>query len=302
MITSEWPVAGSPQGGLFIKQQVDSLRSAGVETEVFHFQGKKNPVIYWRAMTAVRELLRRQQFDLVHAQFGQSGLLAFPKRVPLVVTFHGSDVIGVVNDSNGKYTLYGKLLSRISRWVASRADAVIVVARHLIQRLPKAKPIHVVPCGIDLDLFRCIPKSRARLRLDWPLDERLVLFAANPKLAVKRFPLAERSVQILNRSVPARLVTASGVPYRDMPYYMNACDALVLTSMHEGSPCVVKEALACNLPVVSVAVGDVAERLAGIDSCRLCADDSPGTIAKDLEQVLLRKEPANSRDAIRPLD
>jgi len=67
---------------------------------------------------------------------------------------------------------------------------------------------------------------------------------------------------------------------------MNAADVLLVTSLHEGGPLVVREALACGLPVVSVDVGDVKSRLSRFPECKLCSDDSPGTIADNLLSVL----------------
>src|SRR5439155_732241 len=151
-----------------------------------------------------RRQLDPARYDLVHAQFGQSGLLALPKRLPLVVTFRGSDLLGIVSDVDGRYTLKGRVLQRLSRLVALNADA---------------------------------------------------------------------------------------------PLYMNACDALICTSSQEGSPNVVKEALACELPVVSVPVGDVPLRLRGIEGCEVCADDQPETLAAALDRVLRRGARIRSRGA-----
>src|SRR4051812_3149449 len=83
---------------------------------------------------------------------------------------------------------------------------------------------------------------------------------------------------------------------------MNAADCLILTSMIEGSPNVVKEALACDLPVVSVPVGDVHERLRGVEGCEVTADDRPETIAAALERVLRRGGRVEGRAAVRQLD
>src|SRR5207302_2384469 len=107
------------------------------------------------------------------------------------------------------------------------------------------------------------------------LDRRLILFAASPKNPVKRYPLAESAVARLDRRYRAELVVAAGIAPDKMPLYMNACDALLVTSTHEGSPNVVKEALACNLPVVSADVGDVADRISKIEGCALCDSDDP---------------------------
>src|SRR5206468_9338121 len=129
-----------------------------------------------------------------------------------------------------------------------------------------------------------------------------VLFVGEPAEARKRYDLANRAVQRVAPSLRARLVVAWKVPHAQIPDYMAACDALVFTSSQEGSPNAVKEALACNLPVVSVPVGDVAERLNGIEGCELCADDRPETIAAALERVLRRGGRAAGRKAVKHLD
>ena len=98
------------------------------------------------------------------------------------------------------------------------------------------------------------------------------------------------------------LVVGWRVPHTDIPLYMSACDALVFTSMQEGSPNVVKEALACNLPVVSVPVGDVETRLKGVEGCELCSDDDPETIAAALHRVLARGGRTNGRETVLELD
>jgi glycosyltransferase involved in cell wall biosynthesis len=302
MVTSEWPTPGVPRTTNFIKRQVDFLRAAGVFVDVFFFHGARNPMRYVSAWTRLRPQLRAGRYDLIHAQFGQSGLLALPKRIPLVVTFRGSDLLGIVGDQDGRYTRTGRVLQRASRLVARKADAVIVVSAHMRERLDTKSPVHVVPSGLDLDLFRPQPREEARRRLGFEPDERLVLFVGRRHQARKRFPLANRAVELLKHRLPARLVVAWGVPHQEMPCYMSACDALVVTSMQEGSPNVVKEALACDLPVVSVPVGDVAERLKDVEGCEVCADDRPETIADSLERVLLRGQRVHGRTSVRELD
>jgi glycosyltransferase involved in cell wall biosynthesis len=300
MLTSEWPRAAGHTAH-FVVRQVRFLEAAGVRVEVFPFRGGKHPVNYATAWLRARERLARGGFDLVHAQFGQSALLALPKRLPLVITFRGDDLLGIVGDQ-GRPTRAGRILQRLSRWVARRADAVIVVSAHMRPYL-NGTPVHVVPSGIDLELFRPLPQAPARARLGLPPPpERLVLFVGNPRLARKRFSLAKHAVALLHETLPARLVVAWGVPHAEVPDYMAACDALVFTSVQEGSPNAVKEALACDLPVVSVPVGDVAERLHGVAGCELCPDDRPDTIAAALGRVLARGGRIAGRAAVRHLD
>src|SRR5436189_3501573 len=303
MITSDWPDHASWGGtATFIPRQVDCLRAAGVGVDVFKFRGGGKPIRYATAWLDVQRRLRRERYDLVHAQFGQSGLLALPKQLPLVVTFRGDDLEGVLSDTTGQLTPRGRLLPLLSRVVSRRADATIVVSAHLSAFLHRGAQPHVIPSGIDMERFRLIPKAEARRVLGLAPNRRLVLFVGSPTSTRKRYALAQQAVAIVTQSLPAELVLGWGLPHDEVPYFMNACDALVFTSRQEGSPNVVKEALACNLPVVSVAVGDVPERLRGVTGCEVCADEQPETIAAALVRALGRGERTTSREVVRELD
>ena len=300
-ITNRWPTPDKPRTTIFIQRQVEFLRAAGVEVDPFFFEGARRPWRYVKGWLQVRRLLAQGHYDLVHAQFGQSGLLALPKRIPLVVTFRGSDLLGIIG-RDGRLTWPGRILQRLSRLVARRADAVIVVSDAMKRHLPDGVSATVVPSGLDLESMRPIPQDLARRRLGLPRDRRLVLFAANPANPRKRFALARQALDRLRPELPVDLVVAWGVPHPRIPLYMSACDALVLTSVHEGSPNVVKEALACDLPVVSVPVGDVAERIDGIEGCEVCADDRPETIAAALRRTLERGRRIAGRVTVTGLD
>lgn len=301
MVTSGWPKPGQPATTFFIKRQAEFLRAAGVEVDVYAFVGRRGPLNYLRAWRDVQRRLARGGYDLMHAQWGQNGLLAFPSRIPLVVTYRGGDLHGIP-DAQGRQTLLGRLLQWICRVAARRADGVILVSAHMQEFLDPGTPTHVIPSGLDFSLFRTIPKAEARRFLELPTDKHLVLFAASPTSERKRYPLAKAAVDLLNRSLPTELIVAWGTPHEHMPYYMNACDAMVFTSASEGSPNVVKEALACNLPVASVAVGDVATRIQGVDGCELCPDDRPETIAAALERLIRRGGRSAGRAAVAELD
>ena len=301
MVTSDWLWNSWGGPAVFIARQAEFLRREGVEVELFPFRGARSPANYLAAWKEVRRRLAGGQYDLVHAQFGQSGITALPKRVPLVVTFRGDDLEGIIGET-GRYIPSGWLLRTVSRTVARTADAVIVVSEHMKRYLPKSVPAHVMPSGIDLELFRPEPRDAVRQRLGLPLDQRLVLFVGNPGLARKRHGLAQQAVDLVNRSLPVKLMVGWELPHRQIAELMNACDALVLTSMQEGSPNSVKEALACNLPVVAVPVGDAAERLRGVEGCELCPDDRVETIAAALTRVLQRGARIEGRAAVAALD
>src|SRR3954464_12063029 len=139
MVTSDWLWNSWGGPAVFIARQAEFLRRAGVEVEIFPFRGARNTANYLAARKEVPRRVRQGGYDLVHAQFGQSGIPALPKRVPLVVTFRGDDLEGIIGES-GHYTPAGWLLRLISRGVARRADAVIVVSEHMRRYLPSSMP------------------------------------------------------------------------------------------------------------------------------------------------------------------
>jgi glycosyltransferase involved in cell wall biosynthesis len=300
MITSEWPTPDKPYQVPFIVRQAEYLRKAGVELEILPFRGGKSPLNYARAWRKAQAQIRRGNYDLIHAQWGQSGLLALPKRVPLVVTFRGDDLEGITR-ADGRLTPKGMILKALSRSVAAAADQVILVSEHMARSIGK-RAYHVIPSGLELDRFCPLPKEDARARLGLDPSRCYVLFAGSVGNPAKRYALARQAVDRLRGEMDVELLTATSVTHDQIPYYMNASDALLLVSLHEGSPNVVKEALACNLPVVSTDVGDVRKRIGRIEGCAVLPDDRPDTIADVLRSVLQRGARVDSRSSVLDLD
>jgi glycosyltransferase involved in cell wall biosynthesis len=301
MVTSEWPTPQRPYHAPYLVQQVEFLRRLGVDVEVFPFRGARRPLNYLKAWVRLRRHLRQHQYDLLHAQFGQSALLAWPRRLPLVVTFHGCDLQGVKRP-DGTMSWSGRFLQMLCQRVARHADAVILVSERMRRFIPRSVQASVIPTGLNFDEIPLVPRAEARRRLGLAAAERLVLFVGNPAETVKRHALARQAVDVLNRSYPARLVVGWGVLRPEILLLMNACDVLLMTSIQEGSPCVVKEALACDLPIVSLDVGDVPVRVSHVAGCEICEDERPVTIAAALERVLRRSERVRGREAVQELD
>jgi glycosyltransferase involved in cell wall biosynthesis len=301
MVTSEWPTKERPYYAPYLVRQVDFLRRAGVSVDVFPFRGARKPLNYLNAWKQLRARLRDGQYDLIHAQFGQSALLTWPKRLPLVVTFHGCDLQGVKRP-DGRMSAGGAFLQRLCQLIARRADGVILVSGRMRRFLPARVKATVIPTGLDFAEIPLVARDEARAALSLPLAERLVLFVGNPNETVKRHWLAERAAQSLNRTCNARLVVGWGMPRSQILLLMNACDVLLMTSIQEGSPCVIKEALACNLPIVSLDVGDVPVRIRGVVGCEVCSSESPEAIAAALARVLERGGRTQGRQAVADLD
>jgi glycosyltransferase involved in cell wall biosynthesis len=287
IVTNMWPLAGREGSGVFVRRQVDSLVKAGVRCDVLVVHGYRSP----RAYAAAARLLARLslsgtgRYQLVHAHGGET---AFPTRfyrAPLVVSYCGSDLLGAA-DGNGSVPPSWRVRRRVVREHARLARATITKTLELERCLPAAVQARntVIPNGVDRDVFRPLPRAQARAELGWDADEGVALFAADPRIALKRVELAEAACAAARRrGWQGRLHVAASVPPDRMPLLMNAADCLVLTSTTEGSPNVVKEALACNLPVVSTGVGDVARLLAGVAPSAVSEADADALASALLE-------------------
>jgi glycosyltransferase involved in cell wall biosynthesis len=275
-ITNMYPSAAFPGRGVFVEEQVKGLRAIGLEVRVlFVDRRQEGPMAYYRMGSQIDSAVAEFDPNAIHVMYG--GVMAdqVARRNhghPLMVTFHGSDLLGE-NLSGWTRRMISRYGVYCSRRAARAADCVVVVARHLLGALNGAvstDKVRVIPCGIDLERFKPMNPLLCKQKLGWRADSFHVLFASSNGDPVKRPALAKAAVaQMSNAPRPPELHFLTGIPNAEVPVWLNASDALLLTSMHEGSPTVVKEALACGLPVVSVDVGDVAERIKGIEGCYL---------------------------------
>lgn len=299
-LTTEWPTPERPADVPFLVEYANALRRHGAEVNVFHFHGEGNPINYLKAWVRLRRLPAWRDADILHAHWGQSAFLALGSWKPLVITFHGSDLQGIV-DASGRYGWKGKLLVQLNKWMACKATRCLTVSNRLRNLLPPC--VHdalVIPMGIDLERFRPLDRLECKRALGLDPNLRYILFASDPARPEKRNGLAERAVAAAN--LPGgKLLVVSGQPYEKMPLFLNAADLLLLTSSHEGSPMVIKEALACNLPVVSTDVGDVAEKLRNLAGCHICIDDSVKTISSAIFQVMTNPRVFNGREQMQEL-
>jgi glycosyltransferase involved in cell wall biosynthesis len=295
MVTGNFPTEELPQPGVFIKSQVESLVAAGLEVEVIHPKpGRPVPVRYASATVRVFTKALTGHFDIVHGHYGLWCLVArLQWTTPVVASFLGSDLLGTPT-ADGSYSKKAALVALISRWLCQRVDAVIVKSEGM-KKAALGDPIFVIPSGIDFELFRPISRAEARAALGWNQDRFYVLFGNNPRDPNKNFPLAQAAVaRLRERDLSAELVVANGLPQTQVVLYINASNALILPSISEGSPNIVKESMACNVPVVATDVGDVSQVIGHTKGCTVCPAD-PGALAMALEEALLRAEPTTGR-------
>lgn len=241
----------------FFQQQVSALESRGVTFTTIpvpddHSPGEPRSVLDYLRIVPGTVGRSFGDYDLVHANNGLTAPAALAQpNLPVLVTLWGSDLLGQ----------YGAITRRCAR----RCEGVVVMSEEMAAHLECEST--VIPHGVDLERFAPKPRASARERLDWPTDRHVVLFPYSPDREIKDYPRAERVVEAARERLdgPIELRTVTGVPHAEMPTYYNAADLLLLPSEREGSPNAVKEAMACNVPVVATPVGDVPERLDGID-------------------------------------
>lgn len=161
--------------------------------------------------------------------------------------------------------------------------------------------IHIIPHEIDFDVFRPMDQQQARAILGLDPGKKYLLFAANPEIPVKRFPLAAAVADEVRQQIPSvELLVVYKEPQDRLAVYMNACDVLLFTSYQEGSPNIIKQAMACNLAIVSTDVGDVREIIGGTAGCRVCPPDT-SEFAAQVASLLRPPRRTTGREQVRHL-
>ena len=273
-----------PEGCVpFIREQVEALRTQGCECEYYHIKGK-GLLGYLRDISGLRKKISEWKPDVVHAHYGLSCLLAnlATRRVPVVSTYHGSDI------NEPKVLPFSKLAIWLSAW------NIFVSKRNVDIAQPK-KHWSLIPCGVALSDEQLQSRTESRKALGWKLDEKKVLFAGALDNAVKDPELAKASVTLLNG---VELIELKGYNRQQVNALMCASNCLLMTSRTEGSPQVIKEAMACGCPIVSVDVGDVAERTEGVNGCYVVPLREPEDIADALERAIAFEGKTNGREKI----
>ena len=256
----------------FILEQANALKNAGCQIEYFGLQGK-GLCGYLKNLPSLKRKIKEFQPDIVHAHYGLSGLFANLQRsVPVVTTYHGSDI----NDP--KVLRFSKMAMRLSGWNIFVSHKTLEIARPF-------KKHSLLPCGVDLSDLQLTSKTGARRKMGLDANKRYVLFAGAFDNQVKNAPLAKEAVALL-QDEKLELLELKSYFREEVTLLMCAADAFLMTSFTEGSPQVIKEALACGCPIVSVDVGDVSERIAGVEGCYVAHSRNPEKLAELLNKAL----------------
>ena len=267
-----------------VENQGESIKREGINLEFFTIKGK-GFAGYLKNVIPLRKKISQGGYDLIHAHYSLSAITAsLTLKKPLVVSLMGSDVY-----SSGLTLWMIRFLSGFY-W-----DVTIVKSEEMKKKL-RLKKSRVIPNGVNSDLFKPIDRKESCQKLGWEPEKIHILFPANKNRSEKNFTLAKATFDLL-KETNTLLHTLENVPNQLMPYYYNAADVVLMTSLWEGSPNVIKEALACNAPVVATDVGDIRKNIENLKSCYITGFD-PREIAEAINKVLESGERPNGQSRI----
>jgi teichuronic acid biosynthesis glycosyltransferase TuaC len=274
--------AGKPN--IIVYNQANTICDEVYNVQFYLITGNGIPA-YLKHVFKLRRFVKTHQFDIIHAHYSFSGYVAALAGCnPLVVSLMGSDAY------------MSSFWRRISAFFYRYCWTHTIVKSEEMKQILNFTKAEIVPNGVNLSLFQVKDKSVARKHLGLPLDKLVVLFIADISRPEKNYSLAKESVALLNRD-DVILLPVFNTPHDKIPDYLSAGDVLFVTSKWEGSVNVVKEALACNLPIVSTDVGDVRRNIEDVQGCFI-GDSTPQDLSKKLTIALNIKNRTNGRDEL----
>jgi len=281
---------------VFIRKLIESLEKEFIDIERFYLISRTNPIKILRDFLRLRKKINKFKPNIIHAHYGTmtSFFAAYTSFIPLVITFHGSDLNKTPLDGFFR-DIIGRFLSQIS---ALRAKSIICVSKKLKESLWWFKDkVEIIPTGIDVSLFKPMDKYECRKKLSLDFNKKYILFCSS-KRKIKRLDIAMEVVNKLNNNNLYNLLELDGfIDNNLLPVYMNAADCLLVCSDNEGSPTIMKEAMACNLPIVSNDVGDIAERLKNVNNS-IISVRTPEDLSRAVLEIINRNERSNGRDVL----
>lgn len=268
----------------YVKEQVKAIEELGVKINYFGVIGKGISG-YLKNLRHLKSKIREFNPDIIHAHYGLSGLLAnLQRKIPVITTYHGSDI-----HLKGFVLFLSELSVKLSAYN-------LFVGQHLLDIIKNKSPKNIVlPCGVDLEMVKPLCHETARMQLGWNSDKKYILFSGNFANKIKNYPLAKQSVEL---SGEYELIELKGYDREQVNLLMSASDLLLMTSFKEGSPMVIKEAMACNCPIVSVNIADVTILLKDVKNCFITSFD-PLEIAEKINRTITNGIRTNGRDKIK---
>jgi glycosyltransferase involved in cell wall biosynthesis len=259
----------------FVKSQSESLEREGLQVSFFLIE-KKGLKGYLQASVKLRKHLRKNTYNIVHAHYSFCGFVAsLAGAKNIVVSLLGSDVI---KSANSRFLI--RFFVRFFSWKK------LIVKSEQMKNILNIESVKVIPNGVDFNRFYAIDQKDAREILGLNKEMSIVLFNGQRNNPIKNYSLAEQAISNLNKNI--QLLELKAIPHEKLYLYFNACDLLLSTSKWEGSPNIIKEAMACNTPIVATNVGDIS-LLFGEDSGNFSCDFNVSEISEKVNYLLKSK-------------
>lgn len=305
ILTNVWPEPDAPARAPFLQTSVSGLDAAGVQPDLLYLRGYRGLHCYLiGAVTmALLPLARPNKYRLVHSHGGETALAARCFwGAPVLATYWGSDILGLGGQGGLGERLRFAVECPLLRWHAMLMSATTTKTPAMERLLPRRARARnwVIPDGVDTARFEPMDRAQARAALGWATGEPAIITVGR-RSAEKRVWLAEQVAALAAGEVDGlRWHAVSEVPPEQLPFYYNAADLLLHTAASEGSPNVIKEAMACNLPVLATPVGDIPDLLRGVQPSAVC-EARPESLAREAVRLLRAGHRSNGRERIEPL-
>jgi len=271
----------------FVLDQANDLVKKNVMTDFFIVKGK-GLFGYLKNLQKLKFKIADFKPDIIHAHYGLCGLLAgIQRKVPVVVTYHGSDID----------------IPRVRKWskIAIRLSKENIFVSYRLAKISKVSDYHIIPCGVNLELFKPIDKLIAREKLGLSHSKKYILFSSWFENPVKNSQLAIKTIDLLNHP-DIELIELKDFTREQVALLMNSADAALMTSFSEGSPQFIKEAMACNTPIVSVDVGEVRKIINNAENCFIVSNPEQNELASCLKEIINSGRRSNGRQFIHSYD
>lgn len=260
LVTNMYPCDNASTYGIFVKEQKDAIckEYSNIHYTVAFIDGRHNKSEYIKSIFKIRKLIKEQDFDLIHVHYGFSGLFLLagklPKKIPILITLHGGDI----QVEQGK-----NIQVWFTKQILKKANAAITLNKRMDEIVQKyIQNTQIIPCSVNTDIFTPSPTLRT-INLAKELH---IIFPSDKNRYVKNYPLFEETISILKNKyhIKCRTSEVKNMSRIEVATLYQNADLMIMTSISEGSPQVVKEAMACNLPVISTNVGDVTHLLENV--------------------------------------
>jgi len=274
-ITNMLPIPEHPYFGVFVEEQVAGLRKyyPEIENKVFFINGFVHKYNYVLSIVKINWHLLFHSYDIIHLHSALSGLflLFAPKRKNVIITLHGIEI----NDPN-QYKISKHIIKKTGMLICVSEEIEAIVKK----RVPNT-PTYVIPCAVCDNFFvdKRAKKNTGTIKIAFP---------ASKDRPEKNYVFFKQVIDLLEKEkgISVEIIEIHGKTRSEVLETLNDIDVLVMTSLSEGSPQIIKEAMCCNVPIVSSNAGNIAMLLNGVKNCKVINNFDKYAFVNAIDEIL----------------